>query len=77
MTYTLALRRVDPFGERDLGTCFACGETITWSDERLVRVDLRGERPVLFHTICFEHLRAGLNLFAERILAGGDPDLLH
>jgi hypothetical protein len=77
MSYVLALKRLDPFGRRDLGSCFACGETITWDDERLVEVTLRDRQPVPFHMSCFEHLRAGLNVFAEQILCGPDPTLKH
>jgi hypothetical protein len=50
------------FGKLDLGTCFACGDSITWDEDELVRVALRDDRPV--HTACFEHFRVGLNLFA-------------
>lgn len=73
MTYTLALRRLDPFGKGDLGACFACTEGITWEDDKLVEVALRENLCVPFHGECFEHFRAGLNLFAELVLYGAKP----
>jgi hypothetical protein len=75
VSYTLALKRLDPFGKRGLGACFACGESITWEDDKVVHVVLREEEPVQFHTDCFEQYRAGLNLFASLVLNGSDPEL--
>jgi hypothetical protein len=75
MTYTLALKRLDPFGRRELGECFACGDAITWEDTALILVALREGQPVRFHRECFEHFRAGLNMFAALVLDGSNPDL--
>jgi hypothetical protein len=76
VSYTLTLTRVDPFGKRELGRCFACGEALTWQDERLVHVSVRPKRMARFHRDCFEHFRAGLNLFAEQVLLGNPaPEL--
>lgn len=73
----MALKRVDPFGRRDLGPCASCGEGITWADIEMVQVAIEDRRPVSFHIPCFQALREGLNLFAEVILHGQDRGLLN
>ena len=73
MGYTLALKQLDPFGRRELGRFFACGDAITWEDAVLILVALRGDQPVRFHRDCFEHVRAGLNMFATLVLDGSTP----
>ncbi len=75
MSSTMALKRLDPFGKRDLGGCAACGDWITWKDKEMVQVVVEERQPVSFHRSCFEAFRTGLNLFAELVLRGPEPHL--
>ena len=77
MSYTLALEHVDPFGKPDLGSCYACGEAITWEDRRLVRICVRESETLLLHEPCFGHYLAGLRLFDSLIVRPGELKPLH
>ena len=77
MSYTLALEHIDPFGKPDLGSCYACGEAITWADKRLVRVSVRESESLLLHEVCFDHYLAGLRLFDSLVVRPGELKHLH